>query len=151
MCVLPRSRAMCAARVQYLPIRRRRVTLSVCGGAENFLNMLLTCQDQPRPPAVCGRAPGTVRVTRVVLRLVRRAHSVEAKLRVFPQSRLPETADAVRPLVYAFPLTASCSLHRSGHSKTRSYVLDAMIDSIASIRAYYSHHPGKKRRWDCRP
>ena len=48
--------------------------------------------------------------------------------------------------LYAFPLTASCSLHRSGHSKTRSYVLDALLDSIASIRASYSHHPGKKRR-----
>ena len=68
-----------AARVQYLPIRRCRATLSVCGGDEDFFNMLLTCQDQPRPPAVRGRAPGTVRVTRVVLRLVRRAHSVEAQ------------------------------------------------------------------------
>ena len=67
-----------AARVQYLPIWRCRATLSVCGGEEDFFNMLLTCQDQPRPPAVRGSAPGTVRVTRVVLRLVRRAHSVEA-------------------------------------------------------------------------
>ena len=69
---------MCAALVQYLPIWRCRATLFVCGGEEDSFNMLLTCQDQLRPPAVRGRAPGTVRVTRVVLRLVRRAHSVEA-------------------------------------------------------------------------
>ena len=77
--------------------------------------------------------------------------AVQYKKRISRMAAFSETADAVPPVRLPFARMLLASPIRSQWDRgTRPYVLDAILESIASIRslvrADYDHPPGKKSR-----